>query len=176
MPSPFPTLCLSHLLRSQDLCDICFTVSAGDTQQRAFARRPLGTPRIVMLPLKADSSSDGASWGGSGMNGPLVHRHVGASACCRVGCWESGSRCQWSRGGIEKTSYSHSAATFCLPCSVFSMCSQSPRGLSHACLGLLCCPSACASRKPACFWNSSMAQPAPIMTHHGSVPRPSRSG
>lgn len=65
VPCPFPTLCLSYLFRSQDLCDICFTVSAGDTQQCAFARRALGTPRRVLLPLKADSSSDGAQGCGS---------------------------------------------------------------------------------------------------------------
>lgn len=78
MPSPFPALCLSPLFRSQALWDICFTVSAGDTPQSAFARS-LGTLRIVTLPLKADSSSDGGSWGCSGMNDSLVP----------TGMWES---------------------------------------------------------------------------------------
>lgn len=71
--APFPTLCLSHLFRSQAFQDICFSVSAGDTQQDAFARRSLGTHRIVTIPLKADPSSDGASWGCSVMNDSFVH-------------------------------------------------------------------------------------------------------
>lgn len=37
VPSPFATLCPSHLFRSQALCDTCFTVSAGETQVGTFA-------------------------------------------------------------------------------------------------------------------------------------------
>lgn len=62
---------------------------------------------------------------------------------CRAGCCESASLCQWSRGGMENAWINHSSAPFCLPCSVFSMCSPSPRGTSRACLGLLCWPCAC---------------------------------
>lgn len=90
VPSPFPTLCLSPLFRSQALWDICFTVSAGDTKQGAFARRSLGTLRIVTLPLKADSSSDGGSWGCSGMNDPLVP----------TGMWESLCAAEEGVGGV----------------------------------------------------------------------------
>lgn len=48
-------------------------MSAGNTQQDAFARRSLGIPRMVMIPLKTDPISDGVSWGCLVMNDSFVN-------------------------------------------------------------------------------------------------------